>query len=199
MTTVLGLLAYFLLPLIGGQLFGWLTYALKNLHNFVGPLFVVSLIIIFVTFLRDNFPERGDLNWLRKGGGMFGGHEPPSGRFNAGEKLVFWIGVFLLGVFVVSSGLVLDKVIPGLDYLRGDMQIAHMVHAISAVLFIALFLGHIYIGTIGMRGAIDGMKTGYVDETWAKEHHEYWYNDIKAGRIPVEDAGAATPMRERIA
>ena len=177
---------FFLLPLIGGTLFGWLTYVLKTAHNFAGPLFAVSLFIVFVTFLRSNFPSKGDLNWLAKGGGALGGEEPPSHRFNAGEKLVFWGGVFLLGIFVVSSGLVLDKVLPGLAYLRGDMQIAHMVHSISALLMVTVFMLHIYLGTIGMKGAYHGMKTGYVDEGWAREHHRYWYDDIKDGKIPVE-------------
>ena len=183
---------YFLLPVLGIRLFGWLTYALKTAHNFAGPLFAVSLLIIFIAFVRDNFPERGDLDWLRKGGGLFGGREPPSGRFNAGEKLVFWIGVFLLGIFVISSGLVLDRLIPGLAYLRGDMQIAHMVHATSGVLFIVVFFGHIYIGTIGMRGAYRAMKTGYVDESWAAEHHRYWYEDIGARRIPARRVAPPT-------
>ncbi len=187
---------FFLLPVLGHTLFGWLTYALKTAHNFAGPLFAVSLLIVFITFLRDNFPGRGDLDWLRKGGGLFGGHEPPSGRFNAGEKLIFWGGVFLLGIFIVSSGLVLDKVLPGLAYLRGDMQIAHMVHSVAAVLMIAAFLGHIYIGTIGMRGAYSAMKTGYVDEGWAAEHHRYWYEDIKAGKIPAERS-APPPRTEQ--
>src|SRR6185295_12243439 len=95
---------FLLLPLIGGALFGWLTYALKTAHNFAGPLFAVSLLIVFLTFLRSNFPHRGDLKWLLKGGGLFGGAEPPSHRFNMGEKLVFWGGVFLLGSIVVASG-----------------------------------------------------------------------------------------------
>jgi len=131
-------------------------------------------------------PSRGDLRWLAKAGGAFGGEEPPSHRFNAGEKVVFWGGVFLLGVFVVSSGLVLDKVLPGLQYLRGDMQIAHMVHSVAAMLMMSVFLLHIYLGTIGMKGAYSAMKTGYVDEGWAREHHRYWYEDIKDGKIPVE-------------
>ena len=101
---------------IGRQLFGWLTYALKTLHNFAGPLFAVSLVVVFFTFLRDNWPQRGDCDWLLKGGGMFGGEEVPSHRFNAGEKLVFWGGVLVLGGIVVASGLVLDKLIPGLAY-----------------------------------------------------------------------------------
>ena len=169
---------FFLLPIVGHALFGGLTYVLKTAHNFAGPLFAVSLLIVFLTFLRDNFPGQGDLNWLRKAGGLFGGSEPPSGRFNAGEKLVFWGGVFLLGIFTVSSGMVPDKIVPGLAYLRGDMQIAHMVHAVSAILMVAVFLSHIYIGTIGMKGAYRAMKTGYVDEGWALEHHRYWYEDI---------------------
>jgi len=177
---------FLLLPVIGGALFGWLTYALKTAHNFAGPLFAVSLLIVFVTFLRDNLPGRGDLRWIARAGGLFGGAEPASGRFNAGEKIVFWGGVFFLGIVVVGSGLVLDKVIPGLAYLRSDMQIAHMIHGVATVLMMAMFLGHIYIGTIGMRDAYSAMKTGYVDEGWAEEHHALWYEDIRAGKIPAQ-------------
>ena len=122
---------FFLLPIIGGTLFGWLTYALKTAHNFVGPLFAVSLVIVFFTFLRDNLPQRGRPDaGCKRGGGLFGGKEPPSHRFNAGEKVVFWGGVLLLGGIVVGSGLVLDKLMPGFVYTRGDMQIAHMIHAV---------------------------------------------------------------------
>jgi len=177
---------FFLLPVIGHTLFGWITYALKTAHNFAGPLFAVSLVIVFLTFVRDNVPSRDDLAWLKKGGGLFGGEEPASRRFNAGEKIVFWGGVFLLGFIVVASGLVLDKVIPGLDYLRTDMQVAQMIHYVATVLMICMFLGHIYIGTIGMKGAYKAMKTGYVDEGWAVEHHRLWAEDIQAGKIPAQ-------------
>ena len=177
---------FFIQPIIGNALFGWLTYALKNLHNFAGPLFAVSLIIVFVTFLKDNWPSKEDITWLLKGGGMLSGQEVPSHRFNAGEKVVFWLGVLGFGVIVVASGLVLDKLIPGLIYERGTMQIANMIHGVATVLMMAMFMGHIYMGTIGMQGAYSAMRTGYVDETWAKEHHELWYDDIKAGKIPAQ-------------
>ncbi|NDP64357.1 formate dehydrogenase subunit gamma [Polaromonas sp.] len=177
---------FFALPVMGGQLFGWLAYALKNLHNFAGPVFAVSLLVVFFTFVRDNLPSKGDLRWLLKGGGILSDKEVPSHRFNAGEKVVFWGGVLFLGMVVIGSGLVLDMLLPGLLYERSTMQIAHMVHAVATVLMMAMFIGHIYIGTIGMEGAYQGMKTGYVDETWAREHHEYWYDDIKAGRIPAQ-------------
>jgi formate dehydrogenase subunit gamma len=187
---------FVLLPLTGSTLLGWLGWPLKTAHNFAGPLFAVSLVIVFFTFLRSNWPSRDDWNWLRRGGGLFGGEEPPSHRFNAGEKLVFWGGVFFLGVFVVGSGLVLDKILPGLDYQRGDMQIAHMIHSISAMLIMTVFLGHIYIGTIGMKGAYRAMKTGYVDEGWAREHHRLWYEDIRDGKIPAERSAPAGRLEQ---
>ena len=176
---------YFLLPIIGSSLFGWLTFALKNVHNFAGPVFAVSLVVVILTFVKDNFPRAGDVGWLLKGGGMLGDAHVPSHRFNAGEKVLFWSGVFTMGLVVVGSGLVLDKLVPSLIYERGTMQIAHMIHAAAAMLMMALFAGHIYMGTLGVRGAYQAMRTGYVDETWAKEHHEFWADDIRAGKIPA--------------
>lgn len=184
---------YFLLPIMGSTLFGWLSYALKTLHNFVGPVFAVSLLIVFFTFVRDNLPAKGDMEWLKRGGGLLGSHEVPSHRFNAGEKVLFWAGVFLLGLIVVGSGLVLDKLVPGWGETRGQMQVAHMIHAVAAVFMMAMFIGHMYIGSIGMKGAYQSMRTGYVDEGWAKEHHELWYDDVKAGKIPAQRSKPAAP------
>jgi formate dehydrogenase subunit gamma len=184
---------FVLLPVIGSALFGWLTYALKTAHNFAGPLFAVSLVIVIVTFARDNLPRAGDLGWLLRGGGLLGDQEVPSHRYNAGEKVVFWGGVFVLGLLVVGSGLVLDKIAPGIEFTRANMQIANIVHGTATVLMMALFLGHIYIGTIGMKGAYDSMRTGYVDEAWAREHHELWYRDIAAGKIPAKRSAEPLP------
>jgi formate dehydrogenase subunit gamma len=140
------------------------------------------------------------MRWLMTAGGMFGGKEVASHRFNAGEKVLFWAGVFLLGLVVVVSGLVLDKLLPSMVYERGTMQIAHMVHAVATVLMMAMFLGHIYMGTIGMQGAYKAMRTGYVDETWAKEHHELWLDDIQSGKIAAQRSippAAAQPLPVR--
>ena len=183
-----GVMAYgkfFMQPIIGDTLFGWITYLLKNAHNFAGPVFAVSLTVVFFTFLKDNWPSKEDWAWIIKAGGLFGSQEVPSHRFNAGEKVVFWGGVFGLGLIVVASGFVLDKIVPFMVYERGTMQIAHMIHAVATLLMMAMFIGHIYMGTVGMEGAYKAMRTGYVDETWAKEHHELWHDDIKAGKIPA--------------
>ncbi len=183
---------FFLLPVLGATLFGWLSFALKNLHNFAGPVFAVALVIFAVTYLRDNLPKAHDLGWLAKGGGMFSGEHVPSGRFNAGEKFIFWVGVIALGLIVTASGLVLNLLVPGLGQTRGQMQVAHMVHAVASLLMMALFMGHIYMGMWGVKDAMKGMRTGQVDEAWAKEHHEMWHDDVKAGRIPAQRSGAGT-------
>jgi len=191
---------FFLMPVLGRQLFGPLTYLLKTLHNFFGPLFTVSLIVVAITFIKDEFPRKGDLNWLIKLGGVFNkeGGEPPTYRFNAGEKVVYWLGVIVLGWFIVSSGLSLDKLLP-IEYTREVMQWSHLFHAAAAVLMICLIGFHIYLGTVGVKGAYTAMRHGYVDEAWAQEHHGYWYEDIKAGRTPVQrsqPAGAGVPQEK---
>jgi formate dehydrogenase subunit gamma len=111
---------------------------------------------------------------------------------------VFWGGILVLGSIVAGSGLFLDKLLPGFVYTRGEMQIAHMIHAVATLLMMAMIMGHIYIGTLGMKGAYSAMRHGYVDETWAREHHELWYDDVAAGKIPVQrsaDASAAAPAK----
>jgi len=177
---------FFLLPILGGQLFGWLTYALKTAHNFVGPLFAISMVVMFFTYLPSNWPTRADWAWLIRAGGMLGGEHPPSGRFNAGEKIVFWGGMVVLGVVVVVSGFALDKIVPGLDLTRPQMQVVHIFHAVFSMFIIAMFIGHAYMGTIGVTGSWQAMKTGYVDEGWAEEHHPLWHDDIVAGKIPAQ-------------
>jgi len=184
---------FFLLPIIGSTLFGWLTFVLKNLHNFTGPLFAVSLLFIVVIFIKDNIASVADFIWLSRAGGMLGDQEVPSHRFNAGEKGLFWWGVTIPGLVVVGSGLVLDKLIPGFGALRGEMQIAQMIHAVAALWMVALIAGHIYMGTVGVRGAYKAMRTGHVTEGWAKEHHELWYDDVKAGKIPAQRSAQPAP------
>jgi formate dehydrogenase subunit gamma len=182
---------YVLLPVIGYTLFAWLTNLSKNVHNFVGPLFVISLVFFIVLYIKDNLPKAYDFKWFASFGGMFGGKHVPSGRFNAGEKAWFWIGVVVLSLVVSVTGLILN--FPNFDQTRSVMIQANIIHAIAAVAVIALALGHIYMGTIGVEGAYGSMRNGYVDEAWAKEHHQLWYEDVKAGRVK---AGTATGTPE---
>jgi formate dehydrogenase subunit gamma len=171
---------YVILPVFGYTIFSTLTILGKNLHNFVGPLFVVCTLLMVVTFLRRNLWRAYDWTWMRRFGDFIRGEHVPSGKFNAGEKVWFWFGVLALGTVVSVTGLVLD--FPNFDQGRQTMQTANVIHAIAAVTFMAMSLGHIYLGTIGLEGSYDAMRHGTVDETWAKEHHEYWYNEVVGER-----------------
>lgn len=181
---------YVLLPVIGAELFSWLTTIGKNIHNFVGPLFIFSLLVSFFIYVKDNYFTNGDFAWLAKFGGMFGAHEIPSGRFNGGEKVWFWLGLVVLGVAVGGSGLIM--LFPNWNSARELMAEANLVHATTAVLFACGALAHAYLGMI-TEGAYEGMRSGYVDETWAKEHHELWYEEVKAGKVSNKFATAAQP------
>ena len=175
---------YVVLPVFGHTLFGLLAYLCKNIHNFVGPVFTVSTVVFFVIYVKDNLPEASDLKWLTRAGGAIGKGHVSAGRFNAGEKIWFWGGVVALGLVVSASGFALDMLFPGIESTRGNMQIANAIHLAGAVLFASMSLAHIYIGTIGMEGAYEAMRTGYVDDAWAKEHHDLWYDDVKSGKVP---------------
>ncbi len=181
---------YVLLPVMGYTLFAWLTALGKNLHDFIAPFFIASVLAMIVIFIRDNFPKSYDWLWVRRAWAWFMRSEHiPTGRFNAGEKVWFWIGVIGLSVVVSWSGLIL--LFPNFDQTRAVMQDAWVVHASAALIYIAISFGHIYMGTIGVEGSYRAMREGYVDETWAREHHEIWYNELKAGRRDA--AGGAVP------
>lgn len=167
--------------LLGYTLFSWLGLFSKNLHILAGFSFLVGVVLLFSLFWKDNLWHKSDAEWIRKGGGLASGEHVPSRRFNFGEKVWFWLGLSFFGLIMILSGLVLT--FPNLfEAQRAAMQYAQIVHAVSACLVIAMSLGHIYMGTIGMEGSFEAMKTGQVDETWIKEHHEIWYEEEVAGK-----------------
>jgi len=180
---------HFVLPVIGYTLFAWLSALAKNLHNFVAPLFIVSLLVMIVIYIKDNLPEKGDMAWFAGAFAMFwSGKHVPSGRFNAGEKAYFWIGVVALCITLSVTGVIM--LFPNFDQVRTTMQQANVIHAVSAVIMILFALGHIYVGTIGVEGAYGNMRDGISDETWAKEHHENWYNEVKSGKVAAKSGAA---------
>ena len=161
-------------PLIGPDAFSALSQAAKYAHNFTSVPFVLGIVLIAVAFIKDNIPEKLDIEWLRQGGGFIGGKHPPARRFNAGEKGVFWFALGA-GAAVIVSGYLL--IFPFYVTNILGMQIAQVVHGVIAVLFVAVILAHIYIGTLGMEGAFEAMGSGSVDLNWAKEHHNLWLEE----------------------
>jgi formate dehydrogenase subunit gamma len=160
-----------LLPIVGADTFSDIAEAAKYAHNFVSFSFMAGLVLITVVFFRDNLPERVDIEWLKQGGGFIKNKHAPAGRFNLGEKLVYWLSL-AAGFAVSISGLLLLFPFFGTDI--AEMQLAQVIHAVVAILYVALILAHIYIGTLGMEGAFEAMGTGKVDLNWAREHHDRW-------------------------
>jgi formate dehydrogenase subunit gamma len=180
-----------LLPLIGPEAFSSVAQVSKYIHNFTSFSFVAGLILIIVIFFRDNLPHKVDLDWIKQGGGFIKSKHAPAGRFNPGEKMVYWLSLGA-GIAVSVSGFLLLFPFYGTNII--EMQLAQVVHAIVAVLFVALILGHVYIGTLGMEGAFEAMGTGEVDLNWAKEHHDLWLEQQLAKQSQFERGEpSATP------
>ena len=194
-----------LLPLVGHSVFYWLAMISKFAHNFVGPLFIVCSIAMFVTFLRKNFFRRWDWQWLKKGGGLISGEHIPAGFFNAGEKLWFWGGVVLLGLLMSATGLLLDfpyfkEIGSHFAITRYLLQVADYLHVLGATLYIVASMGHIYIGSWGTPGTYHGMRHGDVDAAWAQSHHQIWYDEIQTGAVaerPLQPTAGLRPKPAR--
>ena len=178
-----------LLPVIGPEAFSAFAQGAKYVHNFVSFSFVVGLVLIVALWIKDNIPRKVDIDWVKQGGGFIKSKHAPAGRFNAGEKLVFWFALGA-GAAVIVSGYFL--LFPFYLTNIAGMQIAQVVHAVVAVLFVAVILAHIYIGTLGMEGAFEAMGTGEVDLNWAKEHHDQWLEDQLARERSAERPGQPT-------
>ena len=164
-----------LLPLMSPEAFtAWSEWA-KYAHNYLSFPFTLGVILIFFMWIAGNIPNRVDIEWFKRGGGMVGHDQPPAYRFNGGQKVIYWI-VVLGGSAIAVSGYVLIFPFYGTDIQT--MQTAEMAHGVIAMLFIAAMLGHIYIGTIGMEGAFEAMGEGTVDINWAKEHHNLWLEEV---------------------
>jgi formate dehydrogenase subunit gamma len=160
-----------LLPVIGPEAFSNFAQTAKYVHDFVSFSFVAGLVLIVALWIKDNIPRRVDIDWIKQGGGFIKSKHAPAGRFNAGEKLVFWFAV-VAGIAVIVSGYLL--LFPFYLVNIAGMQGAQVVHSVVAVLFVAVILAHSYIGTLGMEGAFEAMGSGEVDLNWAKEHHDQW-------------------------
>ena len=206
----------FLIPTFGHEAFSTLAIGSKWIHNNVAWAFMLGLVMVFVMWVIHNIPDRTDINWILKGGGIFSKGHPPAKKFNAGQKMIFW-AVIVLGASISASGLSLlfPFELPmfaatfakinalGLPELLGfanlptdlaphqEMQLSQIWHAIVGFLMMAVILAHIYIGTLGMEGAYEAMGSGTVEEQWAKEHHSLWAKEAKP--VEAEAPKGATP------
>lgn len=192
-----------LIPAFGHETFSSLAIISKWIHNNISWAFMIALVIIFIAWVVHNLPDKTDLRWLAKAGGLFGGEHPPAKKFNAGQKLIFW-AVIVLGGSISLSGLSLlfpfefnlfshtfstlnALGVPGwvgagdLPYPlspQEEMQYAQLWHALVSLILTAIIFAHIYLGSVGMEGAFDAMGKGEVEEQWAREHHSIWAQEV---------------------
>lgn len=163
-----------LMPVMGPEAFATLTQWGKYFHNYLSFPFTIGLVFTFLIWLKDNIPGGVDAEWIRRGGGIIGNDHPPAPRFNAGQKIIYWLVVFG-GTAIAITGYYL--MFPFYAAGMEGMQLAAVIHGVVAVLLIAVMLAHIYIGTLGMEGAFEAMGTGEVDLNWAREHHSLWVEE----------------------
>lgn len=173
-----------LMPLIGEDAFASVSQLGKTVHNFTSFAYIAGIVLMLLIWIGHNLPAKGDGAWIGAGGGIFKkGVHPPAGKFNAGQKLIFW-AVILLGGAISVTGLLMMFPFTFAD--MSGMQLATFLHSVLAIILIGVIFAHIYIGTIGMQGAFDAMGTGKVDVNWAKEHHSRWVDEMRSRK-----AGAA--------
>ncbi|MBT7944363.1 MAG: formate dehydrogenase subunit gamma [Alphaproteobacteria bacterium] len=168
-----------LIPVIGQQAFATLASASLQGHNLFGPLFIVGIVSMIIVYVKDNFLKTADIKWLMMGG-LFSKTHPPSWKYNFGEKAWFWIAA-VTGLVLSVSGVVLN--FPSILEERSDMQLALLFHGGAAVIVISVGLAHIYLGTLGVEGALEGMTAGRVDENWATQHHDLWAAEVMAEKV----------------
>ncbi len=165
-----------LIPLLGPTGFSaWANFSI-TLHNYLGPFFFVGILLEIVLWMRHNIPNADDFKWMATAGGLLTHDHVSAGRINAGEKLWFWV-ICTFGVVVCVTGVILN--FPNFGQTRETMQIASIIHAIAANLWLAMAIGHIWIGTLGTEGSLEAMTKGRVSAEWAKQHHDKWYEEVK--------------------
>ena len=170
---------YFLSALFGGgNIVRWL-------HPWAGIVFAISFLGLFIRFFALNLPERTDIVWLAKLKHVLTGHDeflPEVGKYNAGQKLVFWIQAILVPVMLVTGlclwapGLAWMEQIFGVKASIDQQRLAALVHAMAAVLAILVWIVHVY-AAIWVRGTIGAMTSGNVTGGWGWRHHRRWLRE----------------------
>ncbi|MNJ99090.1 Formate dehydrogenase, cytochrome b556(fdo) subunit [compost metagenome] len=164
---------YFFSALFGGG--SWT----RILHPFFGVLMVLGFVFLFLQVWRDNFWTREDSAWVRKAPELLKGNEegmPPVGKYNAGQKVVFWLfGISLILLFV--TGFMFWQPWFADFFPIVVRRIAVLIHAIAATVLILSVIIHVY-AAIWVKGSVQAMTRGTVSEKWARRHHLLWYRKI---------------------
>ncbi len=168
---------YWLTGLFGG---GATT---RMLHPWIGVVLFFAFCGLFLRFWRLNLWERTDNVWLSKIRDVLASHEeslPEVGKYNAGQKMVFW-SMSLLIIVLISSGVVIWDQYFGPYFTIEQKRIAVLFHASAAIVAICVWIVHVY-AAIWVRGTISAMTRGQVTGGWAWRHHRKWLKDLVTGK-----------------
>ena len=181
-------ISFVLLALSGLALFHpsmfWLTALFgggqwtRILHPFVGVVMFVSFLILAVRFWHHNYLDRDDVQWLRQIDDVLANREedlPEIGRYNAGQKLLFFTMVLCL-VLLLCSGVVIWRRYFSAYFPIGVIRLAAVVHATAAFVLIVGIVVHIY-AALWIKGSVGAMVRGTVTLGWARKHHPKWFRE----------------------
>jgi formate dehydrogenase subunit gamma len=174
---------FFLTGLFGG---GQMT---REIHPWIGVLLVVSFSGLFFRFWRLNLPTPDDATWVKALPDVLRGHEenlPEIGKYNAGQKGVFW-GMTLLILVMITSGLVIWDQYFATYTTTEQKRVAVLVHAIAAVAAISIWIIHVY-AAIWVRGTVQAMTQGVVTAGWAFRHHRKWLREEAKKKGEIQPA-----------
>ncbi len=168
---------FFLTGLFGGG------SATRMIHPWIGVVLFFSFMGLFFRFWKLNLWERTDNVWMSKLRDVLAGHDenlPEVGKYNAGQKMVFW-SMSLLIIVLITSGIVIWDQYFGQYFTVTQKRIAVLVHAVAAIAAICVWIVHVY-AAIWVRGTISAMTRGRVTGGWAWRHHRKWLKDIVTGK-----------------
>ncbi|WP_024277524.1 formate dehydrogenase subunit gamma [Xanthobacter sp. 126] len=168
---------YFLTGLFGG---GQMT---RTIHPWIGVVLFFSFAGMFLRFWKANLWKSEDGTWMRRIRDVIAGHEeklPELGKYNAGQKLVFW-GMSLLIMVLITSGVVIWQAYFASYTTIEQQRIALLVHALAAVAIICVWIVHVY-AAIWVKGTISAMTKGQVTGGWAWRHHRKWFRELVSSR-----------------
>ncbi|MFG1221106.1 formate dehydrogenase subunit gamma [Xanthobacter autotrophicus DSM 597] len=168
---------YFLTGLFGG---GQMT---RTIHPWIGVVLFFSFAGMFLRFWKANLWKSEDGTWMRRIRDVIAGHEeklPELGKYNAGQKMVFW-GMSLLIAVLITSGVVIWQAYFASYTTIEQQRVALLVHAVAAVAIICVWIVHVY-AAIWVKGTISAMTRGQVTGGWAWRHHRKWFRELVSSR-----------------
>jgi formate dehydrogenase subunit gamma len=176
---------FFLTNLFGGGQFT------RFIHPWIGVVLFFSFAGLFVRFWRANLWHHTDIVWLAKLRDVLANQEdklPEVGKYNAGQKVVFW-GMSLLIIVLIASGIAMWDQYFGTYFTVDQKRLAAVVHAAAAVVIICVWIVHVY-AAIWVRGTFSAMTRGHVTGGWAWRNHRKWLRELVSGRSSNQDKGA---------